>query len=174
VPTPGGRGTCGLTAISGNLRPLANPFSAPGRFVLTDTPASDSNDSLVDVACRACLEKKGENLLVLEVAGMTSLADVFVLCTGNSSRQVKAIADEVQIQLKQAGFTLLGEEGAREALWVLLDYGDVVIHIFERETRYFYNLERLWGAAPRRPVAADVAGSATGEDAPQAGVDDRE
>jgi len=165
---------CGLAAISGNLRPLGNPFSASDRFVLTDTPASDSSDSLVDVACRACLEKKGENLLALEVAGMTSLADVFVLCTGNSSRQVKAIADEVQFQLKQAGFTLLGEEGAREALWVLLDYGDVVIHIFERETRYFYNLERLWGAAPRRPVAVDVAEGVTREDAPQAGADDRE
>ena len=83
---------------------------------------------------------------------MTSLADVFLLCTGNSTRQVKAIADEVEIQLKHAGFTLMGEEGGREALWVLLDYGDVVIHIFERETRYFYNLERLWGDAPRRPV----------------------
>lgn len=139
---------CSLSpAISDPLRPLF-----PRLFVLAETPASNSIDSLVDLACRACLEKKGENLMVLEVAEMTSLADVFVLCTGNSTRQVKAIADEVEIQLKHAGFTLIGEEGAREALWVLLDYGDVVIHIFERETRYFYNLERLWGDAPRRPV----------------------
>jgi ribosome-associated protein len=165
---------CGRPVISGNLRPLANLFLAFGRSVLTDTRAPDSTDSLVDVACRACLEKKGENLMVLEVGEMTSLADVFVLCTGNSTRQVKAIADEVQLQLKHAGFTLLGEEGAREAVWVLLDYGNAVIHIFERETRYFYNLERLWGDAPRRPVAVNVADGAAGEDALQAGAEDRE
>jgi ribosome-associated protein len=165
--SPGGACTkpCGLPAISGNLHTVPILLlAALGRFVLTDIPASDSTDSLVDVACRACLEKKGENLVVLEVAGMTSLADVFVLCTGNSSRQVKAIAEEVELQVKRAGFTLLGAEGAREAMWVLLDYGDVVIHIFERETRYFYNLERLWGNAPRRPVAVAAADVATGEE----------
>lgn len=86
------------------------------------------------------------------MAPLTSLAEVFVLCSGNTTKQVKAIADEVHHELKVAGFMPNSEEGMREALWVLMDYGDVVIHIFERNTRSFYNLERIWGAAVRRPV----------------------
>jgi ribosome-associated protein len=122
---------------------------------LSATPNTDPTDPIVDIACRACREKKGSDLVVLEVGGLTTLADVFILCTGNTHRQVKAIVDEIEIQLKGAGYTRYGEEGAAEGLWVLLDYGDVVIHVFERETRYFYNLERLWGAAPRRPLPED-------------------
>lgn len=115
---------------------------------MSETPHTDPADQLVAITCRACLEKKGSDLVVLEVGRLTTLADVFVLCTGNTHRQVKAIVDEVEIQLKRAGFTLYGEEGALEGLWVLLDYGDVVVHVFLEETRGFYALERLWGDAP--------------------------
>ena len=132
---------------------------------MSETPNTDPTDRLVSIACQACREKKGSDLVVLEVGRLTTLAEVFILCTGNTHRQVKAIVDEVQIQLKRAGFTLYGEEGAMEGLWVLLDYGDVVVHVFERETRFFYNLERLWGEAPRRvlPEDGEQAASAAGE-----------
>jgi ribosome-associated protein len=122
---------------------------------LSETPNTDPTDQIVAIACRACQEKKGSDLVVLEVGALTTLADVFILCTGNTNRQVKAIVEEVEIQLKRAGFTLYGEEGALEGMWVLLDYGDVVVHIFERDTRYFYDLERLWGEAPRRALPDD-------------------
>jgi len=115
---------------------------------------SDPTATLVDLACRACQEKKGHDLVALDVRGLTSLADAFVFCSGTTGRQVKAIADEVEHQLKDAGFRPYAIEGAREAVWVLLDYGDLVVHVFEKETRDFYNLERLWGEAPRLELPA--------------------
>ncbi len=116
--------------------------------------STDPTPALVEAACRACQEKKAEGLIALDVRGLTSLADAFIFCSGGTSRQVKAIADEVQQRLKQEGFQLQATEGLREAVWVLLDYGDVVVHIFERQTREFYNLERLWGEAPRLEIPA--------------------
>jgi ribosome-associated protein len=132
---------------------------------LSETPNTDSTDRLVSIACRACREKKGSDLVVLEVGRLTTLAEVFILCSGNTHRQVKAIVDEIEIQLKRAGFTLYGAEGALEGLWVLLDYGDVVVHVFQRDTRDFYNLERLWGEAPRRelPEDGEQAAASAGE-----------
>ncbi|RMF88347.1 MAG: ribosome silencing factor [Nitrospirae bacterium] len=112
--------------------------------------------ALVATAARACREKKAEDLVALDVRGLTSLAEVFLLCSGGSARQVKAIADEVAQRMKAAGFRLLGAEGVREAVWVLLDYGDLVVHIFERETRAFYDLERLWGEAPRLALEGET------------------
>jgi len=116
---------------------------------------ADPTITLVETACRACQEKKAHDLIALDVRGLTSLADAFVFCSGNTSRQVKAIADEVHHQLKEAGYTLHATEGAREAVWVLLDYGDLVVHVFEQEMRDFYNLERLWGEAPRIDIPAE-------------------
>ncbi len=116
--------------------------------------ATDPTITLVETACRACQEKKAKDLVALDVRGMTSLADAFVFCSGNTGRQVKAITDEVLRQLKAAGYKLHGTEGVQEAVWVLLDYGDVVVHVFEQETRDFYNLERLWGEAPRIEIPA--------------------
>ncbi|MHB8171716.1 MAG: ribosome silencing factor [Thermincolia bacterium] len=99
-------------------------------------------------AARAAEDKKGLDVLILEITKISVVADYFVLTTGNSSTQVKAIADHVEEKLKEAGIQPLRREGVREGRWILLDYGDVVVHVFQQEDRAYYNLERLWGDAP--------------------------
>lgn len=87
--------------------------------------------------------------MVLDVRELTQIADMFVLCTAASERQLKAIADRMRRDLKAQGATCLGVEGEPAGGWVLLDYVDVVVHLFSREARAFYQLEMLWGDAPR-------------------------
>ena len=82
--------------------------------------------------------------MILDVRELTSIADVFIICSGRSSRQVIAIADFVQLNLKKQGIKTLSVEGKKEGHWVLLDYGHVIIHIFFEPTRSFYDLEGLW------------------------------
>lgn len=94
-------------------------------------------------------DKKAGALVVLEVGKVTPIADYFVITTGANKAQVHAIADQVMAGAKEAGYPLLHREGYAEALWVLLDYGSVVMHIFQPAERDFYNLERLWSHAPR-------------------------
>lgn len=97
--------------------------------------------------------KKAEQILMLDVRGLTSIADTFIICSGRSNRQVAAIADNIHQTLKQKGIKALGVEGKREGLWVLLDYGHVLIHIFHGPVRSFYDLEGLWADARQVPVA---------------------
>jgi ribosome-associated protein len=103
---------------------------------------------------RAALAKKAETLLVLDLQGISGIADYFVICCGNSTTQVRAIADTVEANLKAEGLHVFHREGLPESGWMLLDYGDVVVHIFLPETRQFYALERLWGDAPELPIEA--------------------
>ncbi|MBS4006867.1 MAG: ribosome silencing factor [Clostridium sp.] len=98
-------------------------------------------------------DKKAGALVVLEVGKVSLIADYFVIATGANKAQVHAIADHVMAGAKEAGYTLLHREGYAEALWVLLDYGSVVMHIFQPAERDFYNLERLWSHAPRAGIA---------------------
>jgi ribosome-associated protein len=84
---------------------------------------------------------------VLDLTGITSFTDYFVICTGNNQRQIQAIADEVQMQLKNAGERPLSIEGYDQAEWVLADYGDFLVHIFSPKSREYYSLERLWKSA---------------------------
>ena len=94
---------------------------------------------------RALDSKKGKNIRVLEINNVTTLADYFVLCTGTSAPQLKALADAGEKAMKeQAGEDPLRREGYRDGTWVLLDYGCVVVHVFSAEAREFYSLERLW------------------------------
>jgi len=93
-------------------------------------------------------EKKGRDLVVLEVGEITHIADYFLICTGTSDLQVQAIVDHLREKFNEQGYTLLRLEGYREARWVLMDYGDLVVHVFQPEERAFYNLERLWSEAP--------------------------
>ena len=95
-------------------------------------------------AVRALDKKKGKNLQVLKTGELTTLADYFVIAAGGSSTQVKALADEVEFHLKQLGISPNHIEGHRSNTWILLDYGNVVVHVFLKETRDFYDLERLW------------------------------
>jgi len=104
----------------------------------------------VAIACaRICDDFKAEDILVLDIRKLTQIADFFVLCSGASERQLKAIAEEIRHKLKASGVPKLGIEGEPSSGWVLLDYYEVVVHIFGREARSFYALEMLWGDAPR-------------------------
>lgn len=104
----------------------------------------------VSAVIQACLEKKAEELTILEMEkGSGAFTDYFVLCSGTNPRQVQAIADEVELQLKKAGIRPNNVEGYKQAEWVLIDYVDFVVHIFSEKARKFYDLERLWKSATR-------------------------
>jgi ribosome-associated protein len=100
-------------------------------------------------AARACDEMKGEDILILDLRELTQLTDCFVLCTGRSERQLKAIAKSVREALRAAGARPFGDEGDAPSGWILLDYVDVVVHVFSAQARDYYQLEMLWGDAPR-------------------------
>ena len=89
-------------------------------------------------------ELKGENVVTLDVAAMTTITNHFIIATGRSNRQVKAMADNVMLKAKQASFQLLGSEGFSDQDWIIVDYGDVVVHLMQEEARNLYDLESLW------------------------------
>lgn len=109
--------------------------------------ASVASDEKVALCITLTEEKKAENILVLDLREISSVTDYFFVCHGTSDRHVKAIADHVLEMMKKGGYPALGVEGYPEARWILLDFGDLVIHIFYEEARRFYELERLWGHA---------------------------
>ncbi len=98
---------------------------------------------------RFALEKKAYDLVLMEVGELTSLADYFLVCTGRSDTQVQAITQSIEESLKRYGIRPLSIEGYARGQWAVVDYGDVVIHIFVEPLREFYDLERLWARAPR-------------------------
>ena len=106
------------------------------------------------LAAHAALDKKAQDLQLLDLQGLSGIADSFLLCTGTSTTHVRTIADAVDAALKSEGQRALHREGAPESGWILLDYGDVVIHVFLPDTRAFYALDRLWGDAPELPIEA--------------------
>ena len=104
----------------------------------------------VAAAIQACLDKKAEELSILEMdKGSGAFTDYFVLCSGTNPRQVQAIADEVELRLKAAGLRPTQVEGYKQAEWILVDYVDFVVHVFSEKARKFYDLERLWKTARR-------------------------
>ncbi len=105
------------------------------------------------MAARAALDKKAEDLVVLELTGITIIADYFIICSGDNVTQVKAIAENIEQEFLEKGIRPLGIEGLDYSHWVLLDYGDIIVHVFEKETRLYYDLEKLWMDA--KVVAAD-------------------
>lgn len=102
------------------------------------------SDEKLDIIKRACEDKKGIDLKVLNIRKLTPIADYFVIVSGNSSAQVIALADEIEEKISKAGETEFSKEGYRGGRWILLDLGDIVVHIFHKEEREFYDLERLW------------------------------
>ncbi|MFA5073687.1 MAG: ribosome silencing factor [Nitrospirota bacterium] len=105
------------------------------------------------LCAEAADSKKAFDILILDLRGLTFIADYFVICSGTSTTQVGAISDWIGQHLAQAGIRTSHVEGASEATWVLMDYGDVVVHVFEEHARVYYSLEKLWGEAPRIPRA---------------------
>jgi ribosome-associated protein len=104
------------------------------------------------LAAEAADGKKALDLLLLDLKGLTSITDYFVICSGTSTTQVGAIADGIGHALAREDIWPSHIEGGAEAIWLLMDYGDVVVHIFDEPARSYYSLERLWGDAPRVPL----------------------
>ena len=106
-----------------------------------------------EVCAQLALENKAIDLVVLELIGTTSFADYFLVCSGTSERQTQAMADHIERSLKQRGILPRGVEGRTKGKWILMDYGDVIVHIFQESERAFYDLEGLWADCPRTPVS---------------------
>ena len=103
-------------------------------------------------AARAALEKKAEEVVVLDLRGVSGYTDFLVIGSGSSDRQLETIAESVEKELKSQGHRVVGSEGQRGGRWVLLDFGDVVVHVFHKDERGHYDLEGLWADAPRVAV----------------------
>src|SRR2546430_245255 len=106
-------------------------------------------DERMESAVRAASDKKATQIVILDLQGIASFTDYFVICSGKSSRQVQAITDEVTERLSKAGRRASHIEGYQTAEWVLIDYGDFIVHVFTDDARQFYDLERLWRDANR-------------------------
>jgi ribosome-associated protein len=115
----------------------------------TQEPQTVEPDEAIMIAARAAGEKKATDIAILDLRQVASFTEYFVLCTGANARQVKAIADSVEEQLRNVGKRPLHTEGYSSAEWILLDYGDFIVHIFSSASRRFYDLERLWRDAGR-------------------------
>ena len=111
---------------------------------------------MIETVIKALDSKRAEDIRLIGIKDLTIVADYFVIANGTSSTQTKALADEVEFQLKQKGIEPTRTEGYQGANWIVLDYGDIVVHVFYKETRDFYNLERLWQDAKHIDVAAIV------------------
>lgn len=111
-------------------------------------------------AARAASGKKARDILILDVRELIGITDYFLICSGNNERQVRTIVEEIEGQLRPIGARPYRREGERELRWVVLDYLDVVVHVFHQEERDFYELERLWQDAPRVELngRAEIAG----------------
>ena len=114
--------------------------------------ASERARDLLRVAALAADSKQGEDLVALDVSGPLPLTDVFLLATGRNERNVISIANEIEDKLIEFGAKPLRREGRSEGRWVLLDFGDLVVHVFHEEDRMYYSLERLWKDCPVLPL----------------------
>ncbi|WP_324653529.1 ribosome silencing factor [Georgenia sp. H159] len=126
-------------------------------------PADERSRHLAVVAARAAAEKKAEEIVALDVSERLVLTDAFVVASGGTDRQVRAIVDAVDEALHREGAKAVRKEGVSEAHWVLLDYGDIIVHVQQTEDREFYALERLWGDCPVIELPADVHAPADGD-----------
>lgn len=109
-------------------------------------------DPGLDIFVKAVLGRKARDIVVLDTSRLTSVADVFIICSGSSTRQVSAIAEFIHIELKKQGIKPLCIDGMKDGHWVVLDYGHIIIHIFYQPVREFYDLEGLWSDAEKIPV----------------------
>ncbi|MDZ4164413.1 MAG: ribosome silencing factor [Smithellaceae bacterium] len=115
----------------------------------------DTGKGLV-LCVNAILEKKGKDLTVMKVRELSSFADYFLICSGTSVRQTQAIAESIQLTMKTAGRLPRGVEGEQGGTWILLDYHDIIVHVFYEPTREFYGLENLWSDSPTVRIGDDT------------------
>lgn len=126
-------------------------------------PASSHAIDLLQTASVAADSKQAENLVALDVSGPLPLTDIFLLATGRNERNVVAIASEIEDKMLEAGSKALRREGRAEGRWILLDFGDLIVHVFHEEDRMYYSLERLWKDCPVIPVNLPVSVDRTAE-----------
>jgi ribosome-associated protein len=117
------------------------------------TSAEPSIQALATAAASAAADKKAQDILVLDIRELTPMADYFVICSATSGTQVEAVTKAVRDRLGELGIPCKGTEGLQESKWVLLDFGNLVVHVFRPEEREFYHLERLWGDAEVVPFS---------------------
>ena len=106
--------------------------------------AEKNAKEMVKTAVAALQDKKGEDIRVIDISGVTVIADYFIIASGSNPNQVQALVDNVEEQLGRAGYEPKQVEGTRGSNWILMDYGDLIIHVFDEENRLFYDLERIW------------------------------
>ena len=140
---------------------VLNPQQGARTQAAQAAPVDDDLDNRVLAALHAASEKKALDLVVLDLREIASFTDYFVLATGANERQVQAISDEVNENLKRSGSQAARVEGYKTAEWILLDYGDFVVHVFEQKARQFYDLERLWRESKRVALPPDLGGSSS-------------
>lgn len=112
----------------------------------------DNSKAMAKLAYKALEEKKGEDIQIIDISKVSVLADYFIICNGTNESHVKALVDEVEEKLGKEGFDVKQREGYGLGNWVLLDFGDVIVHVFDKENRLFYNLERIWSDGIRTDI----------------------
>jgi ribosome-associated protein len=129
----------------------------PGR-----PPDADESREAAVAAARAAAAKQAEHIAILDVHGLIVITDYFVICSGTTERQVRTIVEEIEKVLRELGRKPVRREGESEGRWVLLDYVDLVVHVFAEQEREYYDLERLWGDAPRSAWEDEGIASSSG------------
>ena len=104
----------------------------------------NKSKEMARIAYDALSDKKGEDIKIIDITGVSVLADYFIIANGNSDSQVNALVDNVEEELHKAGYHLKQREGRANSSWILLDFGDIIVHVFDKENRLFYDLERIW------------------------------
>ena len=104
----------------------------------------NQSKEMAKIAYNALSDKKGEDIKIIDITGISVLADYFIIANGNSDSQVNALVDNVEEELHKAGYPLRQREAQASGSWVLLDFGDIIVHVFDKENRLFYDLERIW------------------------------
>lgn len=104
----------------------------------------DESREMAKIACHALEEKKAEDISVIDIRGISTIADYFVIGSASNTSQIRAVTDEVEKELYMAGYPNVQKEGNSRSTWVLLDYRDIIVHVFSKEDRLFYDLEKIW------------------------------
>jgi ribosome-associated protein len=124
-----------------------------------------TSDEKLELTVRAADSKKARDMVLLDLQGLTLMTDYFFICTGTSSTHIRSITDAIVEAMKRAGMGGIRVEGYEAALWVLMDYGDVVAHVMNAEQRDYYDLETFWSDAPRLPLPVETNETGTAAEA---------
>jgi ribosome-associated protein len=152
--------TTTAAAASAQVEPAADGATATAAAATTAAAGDEASDARIESALRAASDKKAHDLVVLDLRPVATFTDYFLIASGTNARQVQAIADEITERLKREGTRAERIEGYKTAEWVLVDYGDFIVHIFEDKARRFYDLERLWREGRRVRLPADLQADA--------------